>query len=81
MNFYGKIRKYLGCDGLSVKSEFSLTERSGDVFTIMLSPGLQIGGEQFPELESCVAEMCFDGAFGTFHTGCDGFDRHFMNIV
>ena len=41
----------------------------------------QVRGEVFSELEACIAEMCFDGAFGTFHTRCDGFDRHFMNIV
>lgn len=39
---------------------------------------LQIGCEQLPELESCVAEMCLDGAFETFQKRCYGFDRHFM---
>ena len=41
----------------------------------------QVRGEVFSEVKACIAKVGFDGAFGTFHTGCDGFDGHFMNIV
>ena len=31
----------------------------------------QVRRKEFSELESCVSEMCFDSAFGTFQKGCD----------
>ena len=55
-----------------------LCESSYEPWNVLI---FQVRGEKFSELEACVAEVCFDGAFRTFHTGCDGFDGHFMNIV
>ena len=55
-----------------------LCESSCEPWNVLI---FQVRGEAFSELEAGIAKMCFDGAFGTFHTGCDVFDGHFMNII
>jgi hypothetical protein len=42
---------------------------------------LQIRGQDFLELESSVAEMCFDRAFGAFQTFRYRFDGHFVFVI
>ena len=55
-----------------------LCENSCEPWNVLV---FQVRGEAFSELEACIAKMCLDGTFAPSYLFCNGFDRHFMNII